>query len=172
MKLKNMIINTVIIFILCSLFHFLYDLVPCFITSIFAPVNESIWEHLKMIFTSSVLYSLLSYFYYKDKNLFLRGYLRGMLTIIILLIIYLPLRFIFGEIMIVTLLVLLISIFLSEVITSKISLKKHYKYLNIISAILIIINFILFTYLTYNPIKTFLFYDTESKKYGIDILNK
>ena len=46
------------------------------------------------------------------------------------------------------------------------------KYLNIISAFLIIINFVIFTFLTYNPIKTFLFLDTESNKYGIDIVEK
>lgn len=30
--------------------HFLYDLIPCVITAPFAPVNESIWEHLKLIY--------------------------------------------------------------------------------------------------------------------------
>lgn len=172
MSLKKIITNSILIFILCSLFHYLYDKIPCFFTSIIAPVNESIWEHFKMIFTSSIIFSLISNFYYKDNNLFIRGYLRGMLTIIILLIIYLPIRLIFGEIMIVSLLILLVSIFLSELITSKISLKKHIKYLNIISVILILINYILFTYLTYHPIKTFLFLDTKNNKYGIDILNK
>lgn len=172
MNFKKIIVNTIFIFVLCSMFHFLYDLIPCFVTSIFAPVNESIWEHLKMIFSASVLYSFLSNIYYKDNDIFLKGYLRGMFTIIILLIIYLPFRLLFGEVMIVTLLILLISIFVSEIITFKITEKKRYKYLNIISAFLIIINFIIFTYLTYNPIKTFLFLDTESDKYGIDVIKK
>ena len=43
---------------------------------------------------------------------------------------------------------------------------------NIIGAILIIINFIVFTYLSYNPIKVGLLYDKPSDKYGIDTLNK
>ncbi|MBQ1264847.1 MAG: hypothetical protein IIY04_05445, partial [Oscillospiraceae bacterium] len=30
--------------------HFLYDLLPSPITAVFAPVNESIWEHLKLSF--------------------------------------------------------------------------------------------------------------------------
>lgn len=171
MNLKKIIFNSFGIFILCSLFHFLYDLIPCFITSIFAPVNESIWEHLKMIFSASIFYTLLSNFYYKDKNVFFISYLRGMLAIIILLIIYLPFRALFGEVMIATLIILFISIFLSEIILQKIN-KKHYKILNFISVFLILINFILFTYFTYYPIKTFLFYDTESKKYGIDILDQ
>ena len=171
LNFKKIIINSILIFIVCSIFHFIYDLIPSFLTAIFFPVNESIWEHLKLIFTSCVFYTLISNLYYKDKNVFLLGYLRGMLTIIILLILYLPLRKLFGEIIYITLSVLFISILISEIIVNKI-LKKHYNTLNIISVFLIIINFIIFTYLTYNPIKDFLFYDTESNKYGIDILNK
>ena len=30
--------------------HFLYNLLPCAITALFSPVNESIWEHLKVIY--------------------------------------------------------------------------------------------------------------------------
>ena len=172
MNLKRIIIDAILIFILCSFLHFLYNLIPTFFTSIFAPVNESIWEHLKMIFSASIIYSLFSNFYYKEKEIFFKGYLRGMLTIIILLIIYLPFRLIFGEVMIITLIILFLSIFISEILVFKIIEKKHFKYLNIISAFLIIINFVIFTFLTYNPIKTFLFLDTESNKYGIDIVEK
>lgn len=171
LNFKNIIINTILIFIICSIFHFIYDLVPNFVTSIFFPVNESIWEHLKLIFTASIVYTLISNLYYKYNNKFLISYLRGMFTIIILLIIYLPLRKLFGEIMFLTLIILFISILISEIIVNKL-IKKDYSILNTISIFLIIINFIIFTYLTYNPIKSYLFYDTESNKYGIDILNK
>ena len=172
MNYKKLFINTTIIFILCSIFHFVYNFIPNFITSLFFPVNESIWEHLKMIFSSIVLFSFIYNAIYHEENLFLRAYVRSMATIIILLILYLPLRFMFGEIMIVTLIVLYISIFISEIIVSKISTKKHYKSLNLISAILLIINLFLFIIFTYYPPKNFLFLDTESNKYGIDILNK
>ena len=30
--------------------HFLYDFLPCPVTALIAPVNESIWEHLKLIY--------------------------------------------------------------------------------------------------------------------------
>lgn len=171
MNLKKIFINTILIFLICCVFHFIYNLIPNFLTSLFFPVNESIWEHLKLIFTANIVYTLLSNFYYKNKNIFLISYLRGMLVIIILLTLYLPFRAIFGEIMIATLIILFISILLSEIIIEK-TIKKYYRTLNILSIFLIIINFILFAYFTYNPIKTSLFYDTKSDKYGIDILNK
>ena len=52
-KLK--IIGVVVAFFLCFPFHFIYDSFPSFVTSIFAPVNESIWEHMKILFGSIIL---------------------------------------------------------------------------------------------------------------------
>ena len=169
---KIKIIGVIVTFLLTVLYHFLYKWFPNPIFEIFFPVNESIWEHLKMIFSSTVLFSFIYNGIYHEENFLLRTYVRSMATIIILLILYLPLRFMFGEIMIVTLIVLYISIFISEIIVSKILTKKHYKTLNLISAILLIINLFLFIIFAYYPPKNFLFLDTESNKYGINILNK
>ena len=30
--------------------HFLYDLLPSPLTALFSPINESVWEHLKLLF--------------------------------------------------------------------------------------------------------------------------
>ena len=54
---KKIILSSFIIFILSTLFHSLYNYLPCFLTSIIVPVNESIFEHMKMIF----LYVLFTY---------------------------------------------------------------------------------------------------------------
>ena len=32
-----------------TLLHFLYDWVPCTLTALFSPINESLWEHVKII---------------------------------------------------------------------------------------------------------------------------
>lgn len=165
--MKKIIINSILIFILCSIFHFGYEVLPNFITSLIFPVNESIWEHLKLIFTSTVVFSFLSNLYYHDKSIFLKAYLRSMATILILLIIYLPLYYLLGENMIIALLTLAVSIFISEWIVSKISTKKHYKYLDYISVFLLIINFLAFSIFTYNPIHESLFMDPRTKEYGI-----
>lgn len=170
MKYKNIIINTLGIFILSFLCHFLYDLLPNFFTSIFFPVNESIWEHVKMLYSAGLFWSIIYYCFKKENNFFLRTYIRCMFLIIILLILYLPAYYIFGEIMVLTIIILLATILITEIIMSILPLKKDYKLLNIISLFLIILNYIIFTYLVYNPIKMDLFFDPENKKYGIDIL--
>lgn len=37
-----------------TLQHFLYEWFPCNFTATFAPVNESVWEHLKLVFYPTV----------------------------------------------------------------------------------------------------------------------
>ncbi|OUO39482.1 DUF6512 family protein [Flavonifractor sp. An306] len=39
--------------------HFVYDLFPCPVTALFAPVSESIWEHSKLIYWPALVAGLL-----------------------------------------------------------------------------------------------------------------
>ncbi len=47
------------VFVITSLagtaLHFLYDLWPNALTALFAPINESVWEHLKLLFWPMLL---------------------------------------------------------------------------------------------------------------------
>ncbi len=38
--------------------HFLYNVLPCPLTALLAPVNESVWEHLKLLFFPPLLVSV------------------------------------------------------------------------------------------------------------------
>ena len=62
---KKIILSSFIIFILSALFHSLYNYLPCFLTSIIVPINESIFEHMKMIFTSYMFYLLIKILFNK-----------------------------------------------------------------------------------------------------------
>ena len=42
-----------------SCLHFVYELFPCGVTALFAPVSESIWEHAKLIYWPCVAAALL-----------------------------------------------------------------------------------------------------------------
>ena len=68
-KNKITIISLIITFLLCFPLHFLYQKIPCFITSIISPVNESIWEHMKILFTSIILIGTIEKIYTKIKKL-------------------------------------------------------------------------------------------------------
>ena len=63
MDLKKIKIVSIFgMFILCFLTHFLYNFFPNTLFSIFFPVNESIWEHMKMMTSSILIWSILEVF--------------------------------------------------------------------------------------------------------------
>lgn len=66
---KRIIVITAIAAILFGVFlHFAYDLSGGnAIVGIFAPVNESVWEHLKLIFVPFTISGIAFYFYTKKK---------------------------------------------------------------------------------------------------------
>ena len=92
----------------------------------------------------------------------------GVTYVVVLLILFLPIYYIFGENIVLTLIILFISIFITEIIMSKISNKKLIKYLNFISIFLIIISYFIFGYLTYNTPKLDLFRDPTNNTYGLN----
>ena len=60
MNLKKIkVISILGIFILSFISHFMYDLFPNIIFSFIFPVNESIWEHMKILYTSILLYGFI-----------------------------------------------------------------------------------------------------------------
>lgn len=62
------IIGIVFVIITGSLFHFLYDWSDHNqIVGLFTPVNESIWEHLKLLFFPMLLYSILMILKFKQQ---------------------------------------------------------------------------------------------------------
>ena len=101
MTLKKIkIINVVIFFALSFLWHFIYDLLPCFLTAIFFPVNESIWEHMKIIFGVIIFGSLISLilmnkFKIKYNNFYVEIICKAILGVIFYLVIFIPLYKIF-----------------------------------------------------------------------------
>ena len=173
---KSRIISIIGIFILCFIFHFVYDLIPCTLTSIFFPVNESIWEHVKLIYTAIIFYGFIDYIILKKRNVehnnFIASLFVSAITMIpIFLIMYLPIYNTIGPKFIINILVMLVVIIISQVIAYYILKAKEYTKLNFISLLLIMISFVVFSYLTYHSPKTELFYDTQDEKYGINNYN-
>ena len=178
MNLKKMLfINTIGIFALCFLFHFMYEWFPNPVFSIIFPVNESIWEHMKMLYSTVLVYSIVEYFILKrfdidNHNFLLTTFLKSIIIIPIYLLMFLPLYNVFGENMFISISVMLISILIVNFIGYLLLQTEELKYQNWISLALIIIVYVLMGYLTYRPPKTELFYDIKNEKYGINIYEK
>jgi len=169
MKLKYILITSFLIFLINFPAHFMYDLFPNFFISLFFPINESIFEHLKMIFTSFAIFYLIL-FILKNKfnfyNIPILNLLSSTLCISTFLVIYMPLYKSIGENLITTIILLFLSILFSQSLTQFLSLHPLSKKANILSLIIIFLVFILNIYLTFNPPKKPLFWDSLHKTYS------
>lgn len=166
---KKIILSSFIIFILSTLFHSLYNYLPCFLTSIIVPVNESIFEHMKMIFTSYMFYLLIKILFNKkhENNLISSFVIASLFNIVIFLIIYIPIYLLIGEKLVVTLILYFITILISNYLMYKIQSKKINSKFNKYSVYIIPLVYIVFTLFTYFPLKNMLFLDPTSNTYGI-----
>ncbi len=171
MNKKFVIYNSILTFLVSFLVNFIYKWIPSTITTIF-PVNESLFEHVKLIFISPIISSMILYFYFKRKDYTINNYLFGLVistifNIIIFYLIYLPLYYSIGESMIMTLSIYFITIIMSNYLYYLIIEMKNNRKLSFISLIgLLVIGFIL-TYFTYNPLKIDFFRDPKTNIYGI-----
>lgn len=174
MNLKKIKIIAIIgIFIISFLSHFAYDIFPNIIFSFIFPVNESIWEHMKILFTSTLLYGIIDYLLLKKykieyNNFSFQLYFTALIGIPIYLVIYLPLYKLLGENMIISIVLLLIVYIITQIVSYNILKEKNIKILNIISIPVIILSYLGFIYLTYNPPHTYIFYDIKEDKYSIN----
>lgn len=179
MKEKNnkliVIVNTIAIFFAMFLFSFMYEWFPNFLTAAIFPVNESLFEHLKLMFSSTMIVSLIVFFIFKLKHIKINNYFLGLflstlLQIVLYFIVYIPLYNHFGENLVIAmglyLIVLIISEYSFYLIMTKIKNNDLY---NAISTILLSISFFVLVYLTFNPRINDFFFDPIEEKYGINI---
>ena len=172
---KIKIIGVIVTFLLTVLYHFLYEWFPNPIFEIFFPVNESIWEHMKLLYSGILTFNIIEYIIYRKKNIntnnfFTVTFLMMITSIILYLIIYLPLYDMFGENMIISISLLVIVIILEQIFSYYLlNYGKENKLLNKISIILIILGYVTFLSLTINPPRNYIFYDIVEHKYGVDI---
>lgn len=178
MNLKKIKLIAVIgIFIISIISHFAYELFPNILFSFFFPINESIWEHMKILFTSTLLYGLIDYLLLKKNNIKYNNfsfqlYFTAFSSIPIYLVIYLPIYKLIGENLFISISLMILVYILEQYISYHILKEKEFKILNIISVPIIIIIYLGFIYLTYNPPHTYVFYDIINEKYGINEYKK
>lgn len=169
---KIKIIGVFISFILAVILHFIYGWIPNSLISVIAPVNESIWEHMKLIVTPSLIFSIFEYFIYKKKDIafnnFILSYaISSILGILVYLLIYIPLNDIFGHKAYIAISLLFLILIFVQVVSYYIMNKEIIKHSSDIGILLIVIIYFVFGYLTYHPPKINLFYDYMNKGYGI-----
>lgn len=167
------IISMIFIFLIGFIIHNLYEWCPNIVTLILSPVNESVFEHMKMIYTSYIIWIIVKYFILKkynikENNFLLKELLTFLFNITLFLTIYWPIYSKFGENMLVTLTIYLVTIIISQVLNYFMEFKKDSNVLNIISLLVIFLIYAFTTYLTYNPPICKLFLDPTNNSYGLN----
>jgi hypothetical protein len=171
--MKKVRILGIFIFLIVSvLLHYIYGIIPIKLFSIIAPVNESIWEHMKLIISGNLIYGILEYFLFKKWNYKYNNYIlsygiSSIVGIIVYLIIYVPLYQLFGHVLYIAIGLLIIIFIFMQILNYYIMSTKKIKYGNIIGILIIGIFYLIFGYFTYYPPHINLFYDFMNKTYGI-----
>ena len=159
--------------ILGTLLHFTYEWSGenLFIGS-FSAVNESVWEHLKLVFYPMLIAAIVEYFFVKDvSNNYVEAKTIGIFTAICFIIVsFFTYSGIIGtSIIVIDILIFIISIILGEYVAYRLMKRENEstvttECLSIIILVFLLLCFIIFTYL---PPEVNLFRDVTTGIYGI-----
>lgn len=171
MNKKRIIIGTILVTIFSVLFHSVYDKFPNIFTSLLFPVNESIWEHNKMILLAFFVWTIIERIFNKGSGgVIFKDLMQVIFCIIILDITFTPFYLYVlntQDNLVITIIWYVISIILSFIVGDKYFNKSDNKTVELNSLIIFLLLGICFAILTYNPLKLPIFYDYQSQSYGI-----
>lgn len=149
------------------LLHFTYDWSnQSSIVGVFSPINESIWEHLKIAYFPLVLFSFIEYFFIREKtnNFFLAKAL-GVLAVqlIIVGIFYTYTMFTNKPFMVIDISSYILGVIICQIISYKILTKTMpHSALNLLGLGFLLLNGALFMYFTFNPPQGILFQEPST----------
>ena len=165
------IISAIAIILVGSLFHFLYEWTECTAVGLISPVNESQWEHIKIMFYPVIVVSIVEYFIirYSVNNFVFAKAISAIVFILTTYIIIFFYELIFQDApMALHFISFFIGAFLAQLVSYNIlKCPRKCKYKNIIGLFIFVILFIVISYFTFRPIKTDFFRDSLTGYYGI-----
>ena len=128
-----------------------------------------------MIFSTILTWGIVDYFLIRKNNIYYNNFIMqltliAIISIPIYLIMYLPIRSLVGESMVLSISLMFITYVIVNIISYKLLYNRELN-IRIIPIVLIVLCYGLFTYLTYYPIHSFLFFDKTEGKYGINDKN-
>ncbi len=152
--------------------HFAYELSgESQIVALFAAVNESVWEHLKLAFWPALLYAIIEYPFIKnDSNNFLIAKTASLyITPIIIVFLFYSYKALFGEHnLFIDISIFILAIIIGQLVSYKIltspQLPRVYSIISLVALLVIISVFLLFTFY---PPRLPIFMDMNTGEYGI-----
>ena len=144
--------------------HFMYDWFPNNIVASFFPINESIWEHMKLFVTPAIITFVLEMIYMKIKRICIQNnYLSLLIEIMssigVFLAIFLPYFYRFKHNFLVTIIMMFISIGIAKYLGYIVVSEKNEMIPNILAIPFILIIVIINIIFTFYPLNNGLFID-------------
>ena len=170
-KIRNyQIFSIIFTFILGTILHFTYDLSgqnP--IVGLFSAVNESTWEHLKLLYFPMLLTTVIGYFFLDKKvpNFICSKTTGIIISILFTIIFFYTYTGVLGKnIAVIDIASFFIATILGEFV-SYVLIINNLKCNNGIAIIVLIILFVYFAIFTFHTPKIGLFKDPLTNKYGV-----
>lgn len=167
-------ISTIVIMLMCTLSHFLYKWSNFnYLVAYISPVNESIFQHVKMFCYMIILYYFITYLIFMKKfKISANKYIIcPLISIFVTSFIVISLFYVFKYAFNYTsmgldLLSLILGLFISSLICKNIYHKNIFLHFPMVLSLIFIFMFIIcIIYLDLNPIHVDLFYDHVNKTY-------
>lgn len=170
-KIRNyQIVTAIFICILGTLLHFTYKFLgENIFISWFSAINESVWEHLKLLFFPMLLTTMIGYFYMgKAVPNFLCSKALGIVTSMLFIIIffYTYTGIIGKSIVFIDIASFFVAAILGEYLAYRL-MTSNFKCNNVIAIISLVIILICFIVFTYSPPNIGIFKDSVTNQYGI-----
>ena len=172
-KIRNYQIIVIVVTILVgSALHFVYEWSgKSNFVGFFGAVNESTWEHLKIAFWPTFIFSVIGWFIFrKDVKNYCLAQAVAIYTIpLTIIILFYGWLLLFPDNFIYDISIFIFAIILAQYVAYKVMLciiKFHSA--NIVSSILVVIAIIIYSLFTYFPPKNIIFLDPVNGDYGIE----
>ncbi len=171
MDIKSIfILSFCFLIIFGSLLHFTHDWIKKgILLHIFSALNESTWEHMKLLVAPTILVGILQYIFLKGsyQNLFNSIFILLLVEVISIPLLFEPLRILLKKVPFpITILIFILSI-LFGLLTQSYFLKNNISLFSEEVALLLSLGIVgIFAIFSYYPPKIFLFKDPVTGKYG------
>ncbi len=175
-KIRNyQIFSTIFTFILGTLLHFIFEWSgENIIVASFSAINESVWEHLKLLYFPMLLTLIIGYFYIgKNAPNFLCSKTIGIITSMLFTIIFFyTYSGILGKnIAIVDISLFFVTTILGEYVAYKL-MNSMFKCNNKVAILVLILIGICFIIFTYSTPKIGIFRDPITEQYGLEVIKE
>lgn len=163
------LIGLIVTVILSFVWHFMYDWTNSF--AFLFPVNESVWEHIKILFYPYLLWTIIEAFFIKEDDILNYITIKSIALLIIpisMISMFYIYSGIYGSnVMIIDILIGILSLIIGFIVSfymlcKKINVKGKFIFISL--AVILLIMIVVFTYY---PIMIGLFFDKTKGIYGI-----